>query len=460
MKFRRIFLLALVALPLVVRPVPAGNGEVRKLAGDKCFVESTYGDEAFLKATLALMAKSVTVCEALLGTPLPADNPIGLEVFGDLQRYQERDRELTGGMFQTNLAFTDYGSNNSHICMQPRLGDDYAAAETMNELMETLIVHEAFHACSFRQIETAKQWPSWLAEGLGEYVTVLYLDGRNTVPARKTLWYQRKLQYVQRLLNTGALPHVATLLQSDSFQSLGIGTDAGYGMAMLLTQFVAEDSKYKSGFKKFIASLSHPLKDGDSHPFRSLFLAAVENDLEQLNARFTKWVAGLECDWSIPQRHAWLDGKVYHLCSFDKGNTLLLRNELLPADDYAIEADLRIRNCGFGQADLIFGYTDTRLFKVAAGAAGWITLLKFDNDKWENLLNKILDKNVLKDETWATLRVLRKGPALEVFLNGTSVLTYTAGNEAQFSGRWGLGATDSMVEFRNLKLNDKPVPVK
>jgi len=453
-------LLCLTLLILLSSPCLTGDGEARTLKGNKCFVESTYGDKAFLKMSVKLMSSSVQLSELLLGKPVPADDPIGLEVFGDLASYQKRDQELTGGMFQTNLAFTDYKTNNSYICMQPRYSKDYAVAETMNELMETLIVHEAFHACSYRQIENAKEWPSWLAEGLGEYVTVLYLNSRKSLPAIKTLWYQRKLHYVRKQLQAGTLPSVATLLLSDTFQSLGVGTDAGYGMAMLLMQFVAEDSKYKSGFKKFITSLPQANMEGDGNPFQTKFRATITDNLDQLNVRFVKWVEGLKYSWIVDLRHAWSDGKVLHLCSFDKRNARILHTGLLPEDKYSIEVDLRIRKCGLGQADLVFGYTDNRLFKIAAGAAGWVTLLKLTDEKWENLLNKNLVQNAFQNEAWANLRLVRKGKALIVFLNGDSVLTYNVTNEAQVCGRWGLGATNSMVEFKNIKLNGKSVPLK
>ncbi|MFT3789403.1 MAG: DUF1080 domain-containing protein [Tepidisphaeraceae bacterium] len=63
-------------------------------------------------------------------------------------------------------------------------------------------------------------------------------------------------------------------------------------------------------------------------------------------------------------------------------------------------------------------------------------------------------------DRWVTLKTVLRGPTIEVFVDGKSVLTFDDGPNALGAGQVGLRVWQKEASFRNLRIDDKPIPFK
>jgi hypothetical protein len=162
--------------------------------------------------------------------------------------------------------------------------------------------------------------------------------------------------------------------------------------------------------------------------------------------------------WFEDHRASERVGEEIVCAGFPGNNALLVSARPPPGAPFSLSLEVNVAPVGGGQADVCVGYEhrdDPRFLKLALGSRGFATLIPFSDGRWQERFrrNASLPPETFEAGTWVPVRV-RVGPErLVVEVRGKPVLEAAVppGFDA-LRGAWGLGATDSVARFREVRV--------
>jgi len=168
---RRI-VVALAALAVVAMSsrAPAGLALIKRVGPHfrvLCHFDDSTSAEAALETAEAIWPRAAE----LYGLPdAPLDPPLDVHLYRRAEDYLAVERELVGGKFDRNLAFSSFDTASSYVPVQPDLTDDALASVGLTAQTRHNVAHEATHLVSYRATPNFRSFPQWATEGAAVWV--------------------------------------------------------------------------------------------------------------------------------------------------------------------------------------------------------------------------------------------------------------------------------------------------
>jgi hypothetical protein len=362
---------AAVAILALAAAAPAQEEPVARKTGTYCTVIFHGGDEALATQALAVADAVWPIVAKAFGVPdAKPSEPLAVHVYRTVEGYREADRKLTGGKFRRNQAMSHFESRSAHIALQPPCRDETLRALGLPPLTKTMIAWETTHLARFELCPNFRQHPDWLCDGLAAWVAAEVATAPETGPKEATPFWAQDMILVQRLLESGKLPPVASLL-SDKVADLDLSDR--YATRVVLYAFLAsEPNRERLG-----TLLGTVRRTGGGDGYGRAVLDAAMEAFGKEDEAFAKYVRGLAPEWEEVYRSLWTTGTDWTQIAFPDGNAIAWRRNPLGSSAFAAKGSLRILPGDAQQMNFLFARTPDGFYSLAFVADSGFTLFDY-----------------------------------------------------------------------------------
>jgi len=236
----------------------------------------------------------------------------------------------------------------------------------MRDTLETLF-HEGTHLLVFR-IDPTFVYPTWMNEGMAEYISANTYDGKNFYPGE--LQGDRLIPLEMSLAN-GQLMPVEEMINLPQLSFLARG---GYPPAWAFTHFLMNHKSYKNRYKEFFLGIARGKAKLSKDPNSGIRGVNIDNLLDAFKRIFKKDMYSLQDDWHAHIRDLLsnLDGKSY----FYKGQVRYMSRDRQGAKkdlQKALDMGADLPECHF-----LFGMSSVMTGSIQEGLNSIRTAIELD----------------------------------------------------------------------------------
>jgi hypothetical protein len=410
-----------------------------QLEGTRFRLHCHFANEDLAKDALRSVEALWRPAIELFGDPELGDaERLNVHLYPDAAAYRAADKRLTGGRFQRNLAFADWGSITAHVAMQPEQSEALRGRLGLSLQTRRLLVHEAAHLVRYRAMPNYRSHPDWFADGAASWLEWVVLrdlrlvhEARGEEPTFSTMMLR-----VKRLSDAGRLPKVAAILRD---QLAGLQFYERYALRWALFEYLS--TEYPRPLRKVVAEIR---RLGGGAKFVERVARVVDEQLgattlKKLDASFGAFVAAFAPRWRQDIRLLARDGERWLQTAFPSSNAIAWRIDEKRARLRSLRGSFTILSGGGGkQLNLLLDKQEDGFVSLALVAGYGVTAFVYVKDKrrWERI-------GTAKAEL-----ALDKPYAFEVKIGGEGELELSLGDKSilqletkrNFDGPWGVGA--------------------
>ncbi len=371
------FAVVAVALPLAAR----AQETVVERAGTFAVVHCHGFDEAVADEALAAVEKVWPFAAPTLGADgtKPPAAPLVVHLYRTIAGYEAAEQQLTNGKFRRNLAMFHHASRTAHVALQPPCSDETLRAVGLPAMTVELLAWEASHVARARVFPNFEVHPMW------------FVDGFAATNARKVL----------DAVRGGGRTEISVMAQEQQRLVLDLARDKKLPKARAILRDGIDDLDFHPRYAAravFYAMLQTPAHaDRRNALLRTVGGLASEDawaksvdgtGLDQLDAAFAKFVAGLQPTWSEVHRSLALDGKRMVQIAFPERNAIAWCRQPVKGAELNATGSLRILPAAAQQMNFLFGRTEAGdFYSVAFTADRGVTLFRYRSkgDEWTEL---------------------------------------------------------------------------
>jgi len=432
-------LAATTAFVLVAASAPAAPDVVLKV-GPHFRVICHFGDDDAATAALDTVEAIWPAASDLYGLPAgPLESPLSVHLYRRAAAYLATERELAGGKFDKNLAFSSFDTRASYVAAQPDLSDDAFAAVGLTAQTRHLLAHEAAHLVRYLASPAFRLHPDWLSDGAAIWIEEQALASRGWSAGDQDPYVASDMILAQKRLAGGSLPGATKILR-DETKDLGMYERYAVRKLLFRRLITRKDSAaFRAALTKALA-----IEPGPDYASRFFDVATAPYALEGLDGLdldFEQFVRSQTPAWDEVFRSLSTSGDAWTQAAFADDNAVAWRTSPVGADSYEVRGQIEILP-GLGklnQANVLLGREKDRGFVSVVFLAGYgVDVMRYDakDDRWLRL-GAGPTKAV---QTWRRLpfRVVVDGDRLKVIVDGIEVVAADLKGHAM-SGPWGLG---------------------
>jgi hypothetical protein len=418
-------------------------------------VVGTAADPAYLRQVADALESAYPTMSAALGKPAEKSR-YRINIYGKLEDYREKDRELNNGRFADNGAFSHVKTNEAYIVVQPR------AAGPLMDRTRALLRHEAFHLMQHRHAARQGNAPAWLGEGMCERVAEESDRATLGDAVKGTVNFGDKVTRVRAMQERKRFIPLDTLLMDDqSSHKDGLVRSLWYAESWLLVKYLEE--KRPDAWKKFRTRFrieGEPAAEEIPANVRTQLMESVGGTVDQLEKDWLAWIATLKPapwwrisgDWRITK-----DG--VEGIAFADMSAYLMSSETIQRKRYRFRVEAQLEKMGFGQVDLVVmpsieDHDARNLMKVTVLRSGEASVLVRRKGEWTNVANSRVDPTFDDPKAWVRLELEVNGRTVTCRANGNVLVAHTFKDEVEelHDVRWGVGNYDSWTRFRAMEV--------
>ncbi len=448
--------LAIVLGIVGVLAVPRSCAE--EVKGKYLLIDCPPGEKGTGERLAKIGDNALDLYAGVLGAQVP-QQPFKVFLFATIPDYQKAEFLRTKGAFKDNLAFTHRDTTDILMYIPPRPGRGAGGEPGM---MEALFTHELVHALMYRLYQSGGSFPDWLFEGLADTWSERAVAGADAYCAEKSPWYAAFVLDARQALEEGRFIPLEKLL-TESW----VGHDFLYRQTLYAEGFTLvrwldapgkdkADQERRAKFMELLqAACAMPKADDTpakiSDKFRQTYgnLVTLERD----------WVHDVMTEptfpWQIQLREirAAADGAL--VAETFPDNTALAFSTQPPVGPIArIEAEIEVDpSVGHRQANIVFGGRGRDFFYFMAYEPNAVSLMRFSG-KYEMLATQRFDASLMGPGKHL-LQVDVACAHVWAKIDTKPVMHFVLPEGVFGKGRWGIGAYDARVTFRNAKAENK-----
>jgi hypothetical protein len=446
---------ALALFLAATAPALAGDVEVK---GKYTLIRVPQAEKAMAERLMGIGDRAIEMYAKDLGVEIPK-TPFKVFLFATIADYEKAEDARTHGTFKANLAFCHRDTSDVLMCIQPRPGRPPGEDEGM---FESLFAHELCHALQYKYFPSYDDLPDWLSEGLADFWSERAIARGDALCAERSPWYSSFILEVRQAIEEKKYIPVAKLLEESvvghDFAARQLRYAEGFAFVRMLDSPAPENAERRKKFRAFVRE-ALKMPGGRDMPARvNERFKRVFGDVNALDAELMRHVKEDKVfPWHIVLREirALRDGGL--VCETFPQSTALAFNWAgapLAGPKARIKADVEVIPLGSAQANLAFGFRSRTDYYVLSFGAGFVALQKFDGE-WKMLARAEVDKAAFAPGKH-TLMVDIDGARLWGKLDGKVLLSFTLKEGGFPKGRWGIGAYDTRVIFRNPSAQEFP----
>lgn len=448
------FLIAGLFVALFPSGAPAASNFVIR-AGPHFRVLCHFDDDRCAAAALETVEAAWPLASSLYGLPdEPLDPPLDVHLFRNAADYLAAERELSGGRFAQNLAFSSYDTRSSYVPVQPDLSDEALASVGLTAQTRHNLAHEATHLVSYRATPNFRAFPQWASEGAAVWAAAETMTARGwSAGLGEDPFVAADMVLAQKLLANGKLPTAAQVLRGETKD---LGLYERYAVQSLFFRRLVtrnDGAAFRAAFLEAVRMPERP-------DFAERFLEAVEKTYA------TEGLAGLDLDheqcvrsqtpaWDEVFRALSTAGDAWTQAAFGDHNAVAWRTAPVGAAEYEVRGQVEILP-GLGksqQANVLLGREKETGFVSVAFFAGYgVNVFRYQakEDRWE----KLAAVPVRAVQVWRRLpfRISVAGSKLTLRVDGTEVASVEVPDHPM-TGAWGLGVqAGAVAAWRGVKV--------
>lgn len=450
---KRVFFTFLATV--VVGPAVVQAGAYSVLEGAHVEIHCPSAQAELGRKLVTMADKALVLYADYFGAAVP-DDRIRCYLYATVDEYVAEEAKRTKGVFKTNLAFTHARTADVLMVFQPRVDRLQTDGPGM---LEALLMHELAHALQYKLFPTYDHQPDWLSEGVAELLSELAL-GNGERCAHKTPWFAAWAYGVLEAADQGEFVPIRKLLTEGLTGTNAHVRQIKYGEAWALCRYLddpAEPDRQRR-FRQFLGAVSNlesktTVRTETAKRFHALWpdpQALERSVLRTLRAEIADYLP-----WHMLVRELRVNNDGSLVCeSFPQRSALALSTSPPLPILARISADVDIRPGRSQQADIFFAYRNsTDFYKIALGAKNdrsYITLMHH-GEKWVTVANKNLEAKALLPGRSHKVEIDIDVGRLVVRIDGKKLLKFRFKNSSFGKGRWGIGAYNSAVVYRNVR---------
>lgn len=369
----------------------------------------------------------------------PLETPLDVHLYRDAAAYLAAEREVAGGKFDKNLAFSSYDTRSSYVAVQPDVSDETLAAVGITAQTRHLLAHEAAHLVRYTASPAFRAHPGWFADGAATWIEDQALAARGWSAGDEDPIASTEEIRAQRRLAGGGLPSATQILRDDTKD---LEMYDRYAVRSLLFRRLIT----RRDADAFRAALIGAMRIEEGPDVASRFFDAVTapyatEGLDGLDLDFEQFVRSQKPAWDETFRALATAGDVWTQTAFADNNAVAWRTAPVGVDRFEIR----------GQAEILPGTSKSKQMNVLLGrdkAGGFVSVafvagvgvvvFRYDakQDKWIRLA----DGPTKAVQLWRRVpfRVSVDGAKVKVAVDGIDVASADVSDLA-LSGPWGLG---------------------
>jgi len=388
-----------------------------------------------------------------LGVQIPPQ-PIKIFLYANAEDYAKAEFPRTGGAFKDHLAFTHKNTCDVLMVIQPRPGRPPGEDEGM---FEALFAHELCHAVQYRYFPNYDELPDWLSEGLADAWAERAIARGDALCADRSPWFASFILEVRQAIEEGTFIPLEKLLTESTlghdFAGRQLRYSENFAFVRMLDDPAPANAERRKKFRAFLReALRMPAGPDLVSRVNARFQEMIGAPIAALNAELKKRVNEEKVfPWFIVLREvrALKDGGILAE-TFVQSPALAFHCASAPLEGprARIRAEVEVLDLDGKQANLAFGFRSRSDYHVVGFGPGYVSLMHFDGKKWQTLARADRDPAEFgagKHE----LIVDIDGPTVYAKLDKKLVLKHALKDGAFPKGRWGIGAWNGRVIFRN-----------
>jgi hypothetical protein len=445
--------------------------------GPRVVVRSTVAHRPAAERCRDVIEAALPVFEKHIPCRPSRDLKFDVNLLASRNEYTATLRRMNAEAFTENLAFTSVDTLESYVVLQPRSEPEFLAlVDDLPELTRHLVLHELAHQWIYRSDSpNGRYWPAWYVEGMAEYAAETALSAISG--GRRSSFLPDDADHaVIDMIRCNRLLTVERLLYADPATFARRG--ALYAQCRSFYRFLASDPQKLEDLHAAIRALGEPVSPvtgaSDRRAVRfarpcAKALVQVYGPLDALDTGWRKAALKETPRWFEAIRSAQRSGDEILCAAFPDANSMLMAEPPPPEGPFSLEGEFQLTGIGRREAKLFIAFEqrdDPRFIKLDLGIEGFFSFLAiipyadgFWQARFRNVAKFPADTFVLRQ--WVPFRIT----ADDQFIRGVA-----AGQNNLFNaipppgfdiarGRWGVGAFDGVVRFRNLKINGQAVNV-
>ena len=389
---------------------------------------------------------------AVLGRSVEEKGRKDVHLYRGAADFLAADKQITGGQFARNLAFTAEVDGTSHIALQPEMDDTVFARVGVSAVTLRTAAHEAAHGALYQAMPNHDDQPQWLSEGLAIWIADTVLVAHELAPrADLDPMSSTRMVRVQRLLAGDVLPTpreiIFTKLDNTSFNDR-------YAVWSLFFRFLSTTRDAK--FLRTLIDTAWRTGGGntfDARLAKSLEEAWGKATLDALDKDFKAYVRALRPAWDETSRTLGIRGNTWTQMAWNTRNTAAWRVEPVGRAKFAIS----------GSVEILYGTNPQMNVLLARHKAGFVTVA-FRADAGVTILDYRSEGEVWRKVGWMDVPEVRVGNEVKfrIRIDGDQITLDIADHDplvwtledVDVTGSWGVGAQYSSAGiWRGVKLH-------
>jgi hypothetical protein len=449
-------LAAATALVLLTASAPAAPTVAVPVVGPHFRVICHFDDAAAAAAALETVESIWPTASELYGLPAaPLEVPLEVHLYRRAADYQVASRELVGGKFDKNLAFSGFETRSAHVALQPDLTDEALAAVGLTSQTRHLLAHEAAHLVRFHASSTYRRHPDWLADGAAIWIEEESLAARGWSERDEDPYVASDMIRAQKRLAGGGLPSARQILRDETRD---LEMYERYAVRKLLFRRLVT----RKDSAAFRAALTKALALEEGPGFRARFFDAVTapyaaEGLDGLDLDFEQFVRSQTPAWDEVARALSTDGDAWVQTAFAREHAVAWRTSPVGEDSFEVRGQVEILAGAERRMSLLLGRDKERGYVSVDFVAGFgveVTLFDAKEARWRRL-GAGATKSVQASRR-APFRVVVESGKLRVSVDGNDVVEADL-REHPMTGAWGLGVpAGGAGVWRGVKVETKP----
>lgn len=261
--------------------------------------------------------------------------PYAVTLYETLAEYQAKDKELTGGKFASNWAFSSHTTKESYVALMPPMEHELLDAVGLTFLTQSQLAHEIGHQVSYHALPAYKEMPLWLSEGLACWVELetMRRAGRST-NMEDTPLFSRRLVLVRAMLDDRSWPGAARIFE-DQYGT--IDSARRYAIWSVFCGWLFDDvlrDRRKDLFAQARRVAATDPRAGEK--LTAVFTKALGKRMERLDAEFAKFVDDHAPQWDETYRALESRDAEWLVVSFPTADATAIRTKPVGSPTYVV----------------------------------------------------------------------------------------------------------------------------
>ncbi|MFQ5501008.1 MAG: hypothetical protein ACE5EQ_01780 [Phycisphaerae bacterium] len=419
-------------------PCPADESSVA--TGDHYRIVCDFKNDRLARTALKTAEASRLFAVALYGEQEKSDDrqTSTIHLYRNTDDYVKADKDITGGRFRKNLAFSSHKTQSSYIVLQPPCTDETLSSVGLPILTRYTIAHEATHLACYGAIPNHRSHPDWLSEGAAMWIAERALRvGKWTPSAERDPYESTRMQRAKDLLTKDRCPAIRQIIR-DECNDLDI--NHRYAVYWLFFRFM-KTGKYEKAFSKVLAE-ARRLGGGEKYAAKlaKFFEKSFgQEDLDRLNNEFREYVKSTQPRWRETSRALETRGNTWTQIAFATNNAYAWRTKRIGRSTFHVTGSVEILPNDRRQMNLLLGKDGGGFISVAFVAGFGVNVFRYDSrkDHWTELAKAKAPSIGVGTKIPFEVRV--DAADLRVLVRKKTILKAHVGNQ-DMTGPWGLGA--------------------